>query len=292
MLEKIVKGVQGRSHRVTLYGPEGSGKTTLASSAPGALTLDIERGAEYVGGDRIMPETFTDILDAMRWFASGDHGYKTLVVDTIDELERFGQTYVCDKHDMTLEGYGEYGRGLKILIPEMNRYWKLVDEISAKGFHVIHLAHAKLAKEKEADQTQEVDRWQFRCSQGFGFLFREKSDQVWFLKPEKVVTKTKGRAEATLTGRRILHTSPDGPAYTKRRFPLPDQLEIPAEGGWNAVQRHCDPYMYPVKPAELEAAFKELGDKESEARKFYASQNNKQEAARKIVDRAEALKDA
>jgi len=83
--------------KTLIYGPSGAGKTVLAGSAQDVvgmspvLFLDIEGGTEsaghfYPGSKFVTIETTADMTEAYRTLKLTDHGFKTVVIDSLTEL--------------------------------------------------------------------------------------------------------------------------------------------------------------------------------------------------------------
>lgn len=71
-----------------IYGQKGSGKTTLAFSAPNPVLFDFDNGVSRVGfgfeKDVIVLDKFSDYSEALDYIATTD--YKTVIVDTLTKL--------------------------------------------------------------------------------------------------------------------------------------------------------------------------------------------------------------
>lgn len=287
-LSKIKRGIERRPDLILIYAENGEGKTTLAASAPGALVLDLERGAGAVGADRVEPGTFAEVLETLGELATAEHEFRTVVLDTVDELERMTRDHVIAREGWTQADYDAYGRGLKVSAMELDRVWRAIEKIRARGIGVLILAHAALRKEREADAATEVDRWGLRCSPAVGNLFRERCDAVWFLRREKIVAPVKGakdRKKIAGLGRHILYTRPSALAYGKDRLGMPPEIEIPL-GGWSTVQAAMDEVTRPINDEEISAMIERLPEPNQEkARAWIASQKDKQAAARLLRER-------
>src|SRR6185312_13796815 len=96
-LGSVKGGVIHAPKRYFFYGADGTGKTTLAADAPGAIFADIEGGSEEHDIKRYMfwdddeegfkPRAYEDVLFMIHELTTADHSYKTLVLDTVDCLE-------------------------------------------------------------------------------------------------------------------------------------------------------------------------------------------------------------
>jgi phage nucleotide-binding protein len=82
--------------KILFYGEPGTGKTTLAGSAPKPLFIDVDRGMMALAGQTHIAvveagaerSIVTDLEDIYKLLIGGQHDYETVVVDTITELQR------------------------------------------------------------------------------------------------------------------------------------------------------------------------------------------------------------
>ena len=96
----IRKGPQARSIRTIIYGPEGIGKSTLASQFPDAVFIDFEHGTDSMDVARFdTPEDYTTLVDLLNSISQEDI-CKTVVLDTADRLEQMITVHVCRKHQI------------------------------------------------------------------------------------------------------------------------------------------------------------------------------------------------
>ena len=90
----ITKGRVAAPILAAIYGVEGVGKTTLASSLPGALIFDLEGGAKHYDIARVDGiATWTDLLAAIKDICISPvellrQGYHSLVFESLDAAEQ------------------------------------------------------------------------------------------------------------------------------------------------------------------------------------------------------------
>lgn len=76
-----------RRLKLLLWGDSGVGKTTLALQFPNPAVVDLEGGtvhyADAFDFDVLPANTVEDVMQAVQWLQTNEHGYRTLVVDPI-----------------------------------------------------------------------------------------------------------------------------------------------------------------------------------------------------------------
>lgn len=113
---------------ILVYGDPGVGKTVFAASAceveamSPVLVIDVEGGdlslvRQHPGVDVVRVKSFEQFNGLYAALRTGDHGYKTVVLDSISEIQKFGMYYVMKKvlledpdRDPDLPGIGEWGK--------------------------------------------------------------------------------------------------------------------------------------------------------------------------------------
>lgn len=119
VIKKTGKAEYGQYVKMFLYGPPGSGKTLFSSTAKDVIVGNIdeglmtlaERGIDYT--DIAHPEDLHELLMHLR---QPNHGYKTVVIDTLDELQK---VFIASKlkkerkEQMALQDWGWLGEQLQ-----------------------------------------------------------------------------------------------------------------------------------------------------------------------------------
>jgi hypothetical protein len=83
---------------LTIYGPAGTGKSSLASQAPGALIIDAENGCEAFTGSFISLSCWADFEETLA-LLEGKHPYETAILDGQDALYKLACIAVGKQRD-------------------------------------------------------------------------------------------------------------------------------------------------------------------------------------------------
>ena len=135
----------GLPSRLIIHGVEGVGKTSIAANAPNPIFLMArgETGLEtLIDSGRLeevphFPESmnFSDVIGALEWLRDNDHEYKTVVIDTLNGLERLCHEFVCKRdfaNDWGSRGFTSYMTGFEISLADWRLLLNLLDEIREK----------------------------------------------------------------------------------------------------------------------------------------------------------------
>lgn len=227
MALNIKKGPQVRSLRCVIYGPEGIGKSTLASQFPDAVFIDFEHGTDSMDVARFdTPKDFTLLLDLLDSISQEDC-CKTVVLDTADKLEQIIMTHVCNKHQLrSIEDAG-YGKGYTYIADDWIEVMKTLDKVIESGKNVVLVAHAQMRKFEQPDEMGAYDRWELKLSKKSAPLLKEWSDMLLFCNYKtNVITDEKTKSRKAIGGKRVMYAN-HSPVYdAKNRFGLPDVMEM------------------------------------------------------------------
>src|SRR6516225_2379310 len=106
----IISGPVLRAQRITIYGPHGIGKSTLASQFPKPIFIDSEEGTSHLAVNRIVTGDYATLCRALDELPFTDLPCRTVVIDTIDHVETLLRAEVCREHRIAgMEGLA-YGK--------------------------------------------------------------------------------------------------------------------------------------------------------------------------------------
>jgi hypothetical protein len=124
-----------------VYGQAGTGKTTLALSAPSSLLLDFDRGIHRVNYAHQRPTLpVSSWSEAVQVLSEDLSEYETIVVDTIGKM----MDYIID--DVDARGFNGWKRWEKI----NEEFTSFVRNLSRQGKNIIFVAHRDTRKEGDA----------------------------------------------------------------------------------------------------------------------------------------------
>ncbi|MGN0878455.1 MAG: ATP-binding protein, partial [Oligosphaeraceae bacterium] len=219
----ITSGRRMTPPKVVLYGPEGIGKSTLASRFRRPLFLDLERGTSRLDVARIEVawDSLSSVTGVLAELAK-DHGdFETVVIDTADYLDGLIIEDVCRVHNKRSIADFDFGKGYDQVYTQWQR---LLDSLArlqtATGMGVVFVAHAWQRKVQQPEDTGDYDHWELKMSKKAGPLLKEWADFLLFVRYDITVVEDKGRNRAS-GGQRTVCTShtPFYDAKSRQRLP-------------------------------------------------------------------------
>ena len=189
-----------------IYGPNGIGKSTLASKFPNPIFIDTEDGTSHLDVQRASLSDYSSLCKVLDTVRESELPCRTLVIDTIDYVELFLRETVCKEHRISgMEGL-TYGKAYGFLIEKFSEFLlKYLDALISDGIHVLIVGHA-VTKRIQPPGMDAFDRWELRLYQGCAHRIREWADHVLFLNWEMRVTENQGRPKGVGGKERVIYT--------------------------------------------------------------------------------------
>jgi hypothetical protein len=228
MLENIRKGKTKQPPRLLIYGSEGVGKSSIAANAQSPIFVPTEDGLDQIDCESFpLSKSFDEFISYLKALANEEHKYRTVVVDTIDWLERLIWDLCCQAYGVkSIEKVdGGFGKGYVIALT----YWRQVIDLlrvlrDQKGMIIVLLAHAKV--ENFADpESSPVSRFSPRIHKAAASLVSEWVDAVL------LATRELGASRGVKGGDRIFRTVGSPSCVAKNRYSLPEILPF----DWNTL---------------------------------------------------------
>lgn len=226
---KIHTGRTGGALKVVVYGPEGIGKSTLASRFPRPVFIDTEGSTRHMDVSRTeKPSSWTMLMEQVKCIRGDPSVCATLVIDTADWAEQLCIASICASRKLSgIEDMG-YGKGYVYLAEEFGRLLNLLEEIVGSGVHVVLTAHAAMRKFEQPDEMGAYDRWELKLQKKTAALVKEWSDLLLFAnyKTVSVAADNTGKKFKAQGGKRVVYTSHHPCWDAKNRLGLPDELPL------------------------------------------------------------------
>jgi hypothetical protein len=128
---------------VLIYGLPKIGKSTWCSKSEGALFLATEPGLNSLEVYQVPIASWAELLAACAEIAKGEHEFKTVILDTVDNAYRMCADHINAKFKVEYEGDLEYGKGWALIRNEFQRVLTKLASLPSGLFLVSH------AEEKE-----------------------------------------------------------------------------------------------------------------------------------------------
>ncbi|CAN5265986.1 hypothetical protein BH11PLA2_BH11PLA2_37000 [soil metagenome] len=252
-LAKIQHGRTPKPPRLLVYGTPGIGKSTFGSQAPKPIFVPTEDGLDEIDCAKFpLAANYEDVMAALVELRTQPHDYETVVLDSLDWLERLVWDRVCT--DFSVKNIekadGGYARGYTHAVT----YWReIVEQLNLlrhqRGMVVVMIAHAKVEK-FEDPEAPPYDRYSPRLHKHASALITEWCDAVLFA-TRKFRTSSDdagfGRKRSIAHaigkdgGERILRTVGGPSCVAKNRYGLTEELPLSWDAFVNALSHQPQP---------------------------------------------------
>jgi hypothetical protein len=258
LLQTVHKGRRPLPPRLMLYGIEGIGKSTFGATAPAPIFVPTEDGLGEIDCHHFpLAESFEAVDAALMELAREPHDYQTVVIDSLDWLERLIWDEVCAQFSVKSieKADGGYAKGYIHALTQWRQFLTRLDSLRlSRGMVVILIAHAKVEKFEDPESAA-YDRYSPRLHKHAAALVTEWADAVLFATRRFRTetedagfnrTRTVAAAVGKDGGERILRTVGSPACIAKNRYSLPAELPL----SWDALVAAMS---QPTAPASGEA---------------------------------------
>lgn len=267
---------------LTIPGFPGAGKTSLAGLFPKPAFIQAEDSQtvfENLSDDQqpfFMPtlpsankkkniSTKKILMDQLREFATEDHHYQTLIIDTVTSLNDLLEHELVEfesteqKPILSIQdAAGGFQKGYDVIAGWHQEIISACNTIrTRKGMSIVFLAHTGDRKIKNSPELSgEYNVYGLKMHQKSEKIYVSLSDAVMYLKQAEAATghvidkkgQTVRRGRIRMSEDRILITSSDGTVgyvSAKNRYDMPQEISVPK--GTNPILQYIPFYKYYVE---------------------------------------------
>lgn len=242
-LDRVTTQGPGLPSRVVLHGVEGVGKTSFAAAAPspvfgmarGETGLETLIDSGQLGETPHFPEwqTWQEVLGSIRSLVAEPHEFKTLVIDTLNGVERLCHEFVCQRDYNGVwgkQGFTSYMQGYEVALGDWREFLGLLDELRAKRrMGIVCLTHTKVSTFKNPEGA-DFDRYQPDMHAKTWSLTHKWADMVLFANYHTVVVEDGARHKGRGGQDRIIYTTRHAAYDAKNRAGLPEEIDMGTSG--------------------------------------------------------------
>ena len=238
-----VSGKKENPLKIFIYGKNGIGKSTFASKMDKPVFLDLERNADHLATDRYPLDSFKDVELFLYELKNQKHAYETVVIDSVDVLERLAFEYVRKNFSDDLEWGKEYSHVLDCFSNIVKRCDLLFTE---KKMNIVFLGHEAVRDVKDPrvktfdclEPRIRPKNWGVLCDWVNAVLLATNEIYAAPDEKQKFSKQRTGRVYADHT--RKMYTTPS-PAYVaKNVFELPEKIDM----DWHAFKKEIDKFYH------------------------------------------------
>jgi hypothetical protein len=236
ILSSIAKP-QDRPILCTITGDAGLGKTSFAATFPKPIFIRAEDGLQAIPKSN-RPDAFPvvstidDLWEQLTSLIKEQHDYKTLVIDSITQLDNLFTNYIVDtdpkKPKTIAQALGGYGAGFQALSSLHGRVRKAAGILNeTKGMNIVFIAHSE-TETIELPDADPYTRYNIRMQKKSVSHFVDNVDMVGYLKLETHTIGDGDRKKAISDGTRLLVTYATAANISKNRYGITEDLIVTA----------------------------------------------------------------
>jgi hypothetical protein len=200
--------------------------------SPKPVFLQTEDGLGEIDCDKFpLTKSFDAVIAALSELYAEKHPYRTIVVDSLDWLERLIWEKVCRERNVeSIEEIG-YAKGYVFALEPWREFLTGLEALRNElGMMVILIAHARIER-FENPETETYDRYVPRLHKLSSAVVQEWCDEVLFATYRVHTKKTdegfdRKRTQGIGSGERIVYTTERPAHLAKNRLNLPEELPL------------------------------------------------------------------
>lgn len=249
---------------ITIVGLAGTGKTSLAAQFPSPVFIQAEESGAVFDSweDASKPDLFPllpaakksttvakkgalevstkeSLKEQLRYLATQQHEYKTLVIDSLSALHRMLENELCvrDNVDNVADSCGGFHKGYIALADWHLEIMKILNILRNRGMTIVLLSHTGIQRLKNRPDEDDYTVYSLDMNEKSVPVYVNFSDAVLYLAKSEFVkgkeTNNKGAltkwGKIVQTGERKIITTGDGKVgyvHAKNRYNMPPEIVL------------------------------------------------------------------
>lgn len=257
LLSQVYVGKHAAPRRCMIHGVQGVGKSTFGATAAKPVFIQTEDGLGEIDCAKFpLARSFGEVMDALNELRTQPHEFETVVIDSLDWLERLIWQEVCTAENVSnIEKIG-FQKGYTYALNFWRKFLDALDALrhdrpaGGGGMAVVLIAHTKIEKFQTPEDSA-FDRFTPRLHKLAASVVMEWCDEVFFATYS--TTTDPRKVKKVESPERIMRTC-EGPTHVaKNRLNMPYELPLEwAAYDYFAKQAHPHP-RNPRNPRQLNA---------------------------------------
>jgi len=197
---------------ILLYGPPKIGKSSFAAQMDMPIFAATEDGLHGLEVYQVPIGDWPTFCQFCQEIATGDHPFKNVVIDTVDNLFKYCSQYMCAKLGIIHESEMEWGKGWAIV---KNEFMRVITKLASLPYGLFMISHADLREIRT--RTEKYDKWMPTMSKQAWEIVYPFLDIILFATLEET---EEGEEQ------RVIHTRASKYWEAGCRFPVPEVLPL------------------------------------------------------------------
>lgn len=266
IFNKIKSGKIKKPIFCILYSGPGVGKTDFGASFPKPLFFDFEESTHNIDVKRIDNLTkFHEVMDGLNEIlskATGELEFKSIVFDTIDELERLMHVSIAQENGKKSIDHIGWQKGFDYAVNIWADFISVCRQIRDKhNIHFLFLAHDAHKSRQDIEKEETYMRNTINLhKKAISFMFGAVEMVLYAKKEVKFKKDDEGNTYAVDSDKRNLCSSLSAHYDAKNRIGLPSIMPMPVKNGFSVLYSAYEKE-FNRTPEELEKICIELADK-------------------------------
>lgn len=235
--------------RILIYGEPKKGKSTFGYQAPNPVFIQTEDGLEAMPEANAFPvaKDWDEVVGYFAELYNEDHGYNTLVIDSLDWLETLIHNKICKEKGVKAIGDIGYGAGYSEALSYFREYISMINQLREhKNMMILQIAHSQITDYKSPD-SEAYSKHTIKMHKNAAAYVKERSDLIIFV---NTILSTKSeesfgnKRKIALGGdQRVLYTHDKNNNESGTRFHnMPQEIPFDKEGKYWGVIMQSIPF--------------------------------------------------